>query len=121
MPFRCARNPDGSSSMASDPGIICYESEEHFVLVTLAAMGILSQPVTILTWATFATLMYPMRVASGSGLRQVNRYRFLFHRFKPQSYYFGLFLLYRNAFVALLPAISAGVVEYRCQPWALSC
>ena len=111
MPFRCALNPDGSSSMVSDPGIICYNSEEHSILVILAVAGILSQPAMILAWTTFATLMYPTRVSSGSGLRQVNRYRFLFHRFKPQSYYFGVFLLYRNGIVALLPAMSSRILE----------
>ena len=29
MPFQCVPNPDGSSSMVSQPGIICYDSDEH--------------------------------------------------------------------------------------------
>ncbi|CAE7316306.1 grlE [Symbiodinium sp. CCMP2456] len=111
IPFRCARNPDGSTSMVSDPGIICYESEEHAVLVALAVAGILSQPAVILAWTSHATFMYPSRVASGSGLRQVHRHRFLFHRFKPESFYFGLVLLYRNGIVAVLPVLSVGIVE----------
>ena len=92
IPFRCARNPDGSTSMVSDPGIICYESKEHAVLVALAVAGILTQPAVILAWTSHATFSYPSRVASGSGLRQVHRHRFLFHRFKPESFYFGLVL-----------------------------
>ena len=97
--------------MVSDPGIICYESEEHAVLVALAVAGILTQPAVILAWTSHATFMYPSRVASGNGLRQVHRHRFLFHRFKPESFYFGLVLLYRNGIVAVLPVVSVGIVE----------
>ena len=97
--------------MVSDPGIICYESKEHAVLVALAVAGILTQPAVILAWTSHATFSYPSRVASGSGLRQVHRHRFLFHRFKPESFYFGLVLLYRNGIVAILPVISVAIVE----------
>ena len=50
--------------------------------MTLALVGLL-QPLSVLCWATFATITFPARIASGRGLRLVNRYRFLFHRFKP--------------------------------------
>ncbi|CAE7316290.1 GRM1 [Symbiodinium sp. CCMP2456] len=109
MPFQCVPNPDGRLSMSNDPGIVCYESDEHSVLVALAVIGFLSQPAAVLAWATFAIIMYPRRVATGRGLRMVNKHRFLFHRFKPANYYFGLVLLYRNGLVALLPVILVGV------------
>lgn len=88
--------------MVSEPGIICFDSEEHSILVILASFGILSQPVAILCWTTYTTVMYPLRVSTGRGLRLVHRYRFLFHRFKPECYYYGSVLLYRNAMIAIL-------------------
>ncbi|CAE7606276.1 grlE, partial [Symbiodinium microadriaticum] len=91
--------------------IICYVSDEHLWLVGLAAAGVLSQPVPILAWATYATVMYPSRVASGRALRRVNRYRFLFHRFKPEKYYYGLVLLLRNGLVATLPIVTVELPE----------
>ncbi|CAE7776927.1 Grm5 [Symbiodinium sp. CCMP2456] len=103
VPFQCAPNPDQTASMVSDPGIACYSSDEHAALVALAVCGLLSQPLAFLAVATYATVMYPWRVGSGRGLRLMNRYRFLFHRFKPERYKHGLFLLYRNSIVALLP------------------
>ncbi|CAE7223416.1 Tg [Symbiodinium sp. KB8] len=103
VPFQCAPNPDQTASMVSDPGIACYSSDEHAALLALAVCGLLSQPLAFLAVATYATIMYPWRVGSGRGLRLMNRYRFLFHRFKPERYKHGLFLLYRNSIVALLP------------------
>ena len=86
-PFQCVRNPDGSSSMASNPGIICYSSAEHWVLILLSITGIICYPIAILVWATYTTVMYPIRIASGKGLQLVNRYRFLFQRFRPECYW----------------------------------
>lgn len=102
-PFQCVPNPNGTASMATEPGIICWRSEEHTALVLLALAGILSQPGAFLAWTTYTTIMYPSRVASGRGLRLVNRHRFLFHRFKAETYYYGLVVLYRSCFVAILP------------------
>ena len=39
--------------------------------------------------ATYTTLHYPARVASGRGLQLVHRHRFLFQRFKTERYYYG--------------------------------
>ena len=50
--------------------------------MVLAMVGLL-QPFLVLCWATYATVTFPSRIASGRGLRLVHRYRFLFHRFKP--------------------------------------
>ncbi|CAE7227713.1 Scube3 [Symbiodinium sp. KB8] len=92
-------------------GIICYSSSEHLVLVGLSITGIICYPMTILSWATYTTVMYPLRIVSGKGLQLMNRYRFLFQRFRPECYYYGLVLLFRNAFVALLPVVLASMPE----------
>ncbi|CAE7030005.1 GRM6 [Symbiodinium natans] len=110
-PLRCVPNPNGTSSLITDPGILCYVSNEHLALVGLAAAGVLSQPVPILAWATYATIKYPSRVASGRALRRVNRYRFMFHRFKADKYWYGLVLLVRNGLVATLPIVTVEMPE----------
>ena len=102
-PFQCRWNPDGSSSMVSNPGILCFNSSEHIFLAVLASIGILCYPVSILSWTAYTVLKYPSRVQSGSGLVLVHRHRFLFQRFKPQCYYYGLVLLLRNGLLALVP------------------
>eukprot|EP00930_Biecheleria_cincta_P028769 TRINITY_DN20054_c0_g1_i1.p1 TRINITY_DN20054_c0_g1~~TRINITY_DN20054_c0_g1_i1.p1 ORF type:complete len:712 (+),score=108.49 TRINITY_DN20054_c0_g1_i1:313-2136(+) len=66
-------------------------------------MGILVYLVGIYAWIVWATVKYPSRISSGHGIGVVSCYRFLFHRFQPDRYYFGLIYLTRNALVALLP------------------
>ncbi|CAK9038961.1 unnamed protein product [Durusdinium trenchii] len=133
-PLQCQDNPNGSSSMVSNPGIICFNSAEHTGLVILSAIGLLCYPVAILTWASYTTLQYPARVNSGQGLRLVHRHRFLFQRFKPDCYYYGWLLLVRNSLVALFPVMlfslpeiqlplmgvllmGSGALQIRVWPW----
>ena len=96
-PFQCLANPDGSSSMAANPGVICFQSGEHTGLVLLSVVGIICYPVTILSWATYTTVKYPSRINSGAGLQLVNRYRFLFQRFRPR-----FFIKYRTYIIKYL-------------------
>ena len=64
-PLRCGRNPDGSLSMLSNPGVICFDSGEHFMMLFLCILGILCYPMTIISWATYTTCSYPSRITSG--------------------------------------------------------
>ena len=87
-PFPMAKQKWGWSQptykqvLGPDPPSRFLPSRNQVVLLILALVGLL-QPLSVLCWATFATITFPARVASGRGLRLVNRYRFLFHRFKP--------------------------------------
>lgn len=111
IPFQCVTSPNGSSSMLLHPGIICFESKDHALFVWLPVAGIVTQPVAVLGLATYVICSYPSQVASGKGQRFATRYRFLLHRFKPDAYYYGLVLLYRNALVALMPTVLVGIPE----------
>ncbi|CAK9034316.1 unnamed protein product [Durusdinium trenchii] len=110
-PFLCIQNPDGSSSMASSPGVVCFNSEEHVWLAFLSSLGILCYPLLVLSWATFTTLMYPSRINSGAGLKLVRRHGFLFQRFTRECYFYGTLLLLRNIIVSLVPVAFAAVPE----------
>ncbi|CAE8646997.1 unnamed protein product [Polarella glacialis] len=134
LPFQCVGNPNGTASMVTNPGITCYSSARHEGLVAVAVLGVLAYPVTIITWIGWTTMKYPSRVSSGMGLHLVQRYRFLFNRFHPHAYYYGLVLMIRNLFVAILPValvstpalqvvamgallLSSAVVQSRVWPW----
>ncbi|CAE7880910.1 GRM8, partial [Symbiodinium sp. KB8] len=54
-PFQCLPNPNNQWSLASNPGIICWASDEHIALIGLAVIGIICYPVAILVWATYTT------------------------------------------------------------------
>lgn len=51
--------------MLSNPGVICFDSGEHFVMLFLCILGILCYPMTIISWATYTTCSYPSRITSG--------------------------------------------------------
>ncbi|CAK9001855.1 unnamed protein product [Durusdinium trenchii] len=105
MPFQCLPNPNGTSSMANNPGVICYRSTDHTLLACIGAAGILVYPAGIISWAAWTTYQYPARAASGKGLTLLYRYRFFFQRFKQKCYGFGLFILVRNFILALTPIV----------------
>ena len=40
LPFQCAGNPDGTSSTGTNPGVACWDSEQHRWLASVGAIGI---------------------------------------------------------------------------------
>jgi len=111
LPFQCMGSPCGVLSMVPNPGIICWTLGDHTSLVVLGIVGALLYPVSILTWTTWLVATQPHRIASASGIDRARRYRFLFNRFRPERYYYGVVYLIRNTLVALVPVIFAQVVS----------
>lgn len=105
LPFQCVLNPNGEYTMVSDPGLTCWHSDQHGLMVSIAILGILIYPVSFLTVCIRATIMYPSYIRSGQGLLLVSKYKFLFQRFRPSNYYYGVIYLFRNTFLALIPVI----------------
>ena len=64
--------------------------------------------------ATYTTLCYPSRVASGRGLQLVHRHRFLFQRFKSERYYYGT--LPKNS---AIEAIEQCMNCMNCNKWVM--
>lgn len=107
LPLQCIANPNGTFSMQTQPGVICFQSDEHWALMFMCVLGILMYPVAILAVALRATIMYPSYISSGKGLLIVNRYRFLFERFRASRYFYGVSYLLRNTLLALIPVAVA--------------
>ena len=107
-PFQCRQNPNGLTTMATRTDVLCW-GPEHGPLVVLAALGILAYPVTILSSIAFLTWKYPTWLRSGKGLEVLEKYNFLFGRFRPERYYCGLLLSGHNLVVALIPAALVSV------------
>eukprot|EP00438_Fugacium_kawagutii_P014794 Skav228783 [mRNA] locus=scaffold589:636513:638072:- [translate_table: standard] len=103
-PLQCKINPNGLFTIASRTNITCWETREHQTLVALALAGIVVYPVTILASITYLTRKYPIWLRSGGGIKVMERYRFLFARFRPERYYYGLILSLHNLIVAVIPA-----------------
>jgi len=104
-PLHCLESPNGTMSMATNPSVMCWDSSQHTTLVALGIIGVLAYPCTILGAVAQITWRYPALVASGSGLKILDRYRFLFQRFSPKCYYWGVFYLTRNFLISVSPAL----------------
>jgi hypothetical protein len=108
LPFQCIPNPNGSGSLASNPAVVCWDSETHSALAGLGVGGLLCYPVAILTMIIHITINQPALIASGQGLMLVRRFRWLFNRFTPERYYYGVIYIARGTMVAMVPVVFAG-------------
>lgn len=134
LPFQCRVSPGGFMSMASNPGLKCFADSRHTRLVVLAVLGVLAYPASILSWVIFATMTFKRKMSTESGVRKLQGYRFLFGRFRPECYHFGLLFLVRNGLVATIPAVLVpypamqvllmasilllgSFLQVRCWPW----
>jgi len=119
LPFQCIGNPNNTSTMLTEPGLVCWGSGEHAIMAAAGTLGILLYPVSILTICIRATIMYPSYIRSGHGLSMVGRYRFLFNRFRPDCYSYGVIYLARNTMLTLIPVLFVGSPAF--QLVSLSC
>lgn len=71
-PFQCRPNGEGSSWMVTEPGVECWASESHLIMVLLGLLGIVSQPLAVICWTTYTTLMYPSRCSKEISLLSVD-------------------------------------------------
>ncbi|CAK9010580.1 unnamed protein product [Durusdinium trenchii] len=134
LPWQCVRNPNGTLTMQTQPGVVCFDSDEHTGLLALSALGMIMYPIPMLAVSIQATVMYPSYVASGQGLVVVNRYRFIFERFRASRYFFGVLYLVRNTLLSLIPVVLANfpsvqvamlacvmlmgvIIQMRAWPW----
>jgi hypothetical protein len=104
-PLNCLRNPNGTSSMSTNPAVVCWQSAQHTTLAVLGIIGMLVYPVAFLATITLITFRYPHLVASGRGMQVLVRYRFLFSRFSPACYYWGVVYMVRSFLISIIPAI----------------
>ena len=89
LPFQCVWNPNGTKSLASNPAVVCWESDVHGALAGLGVVGVFCYPVAILSLVGYITLQRPKMIASGRGVILVRRFRWLFNRFTPERWSAG--------------------------------
>jgi hypothetical protein len=86
IPFQCINNPNRSSSIATNPAVVCWESEVHRQMAILGVAGVLCYPVAFLSLVGHITRRRPALIASGRGLVLIRRFRWLFNRFRPECF-----------------------------------
>lgn len=103
-PFHCVSNPNGSSSVATMPSVLCGSSE-HMAVVPAGAIGILVYPTSVLCGTAFLTLIFPRLVSAGGGAMLARRFRFIFQRFTPACYFYAVLYLLRSVLMAVPPVL----------------
>ncbi|CAJ1424611.1 unnamed protein product [Effrenium voratum] len=102
QPLQCRGNPNGLATVRARPDVTCWTSE-HAVMVAMSIAGVLVFPSATLAAVAFCTWQYPIWLKSPAGLQSFDTWSFLFVRFVPQRFYFGLLLCILNLFTALIP------------------
>ena len=72
-------------------------------MVAMSVAGVLVYPSATLAAVAFCTWQYPIWLKSQAGLQHFDAWSFLFGRFLPQRFYFGLLLCIVNLVTALIP------------------
>ncbi|CAE7636676.1 SCUBE3 [Symbiodinium sp. CCMP2456] len=116
QPFECRKNPNGTSTVVAYAQVICWETEEHLWLICFACLGILAYPASMFAGMGYVTWVYAAKMTSRDGIKVVERYRFLFGRFRADRYQYCLLLTAANLLCGCIP--SAFSTLQALQVWA---
>jgi hypothetical protein len=128
-----SEHPAAPSTLSEYSDII-YMSDEHLSMAWLAALVILFYVVGIFACIAYAVVRAPAR-SSDPNFR--SRWKFIFIRWRPHKWYWGLPLLLRNLCIALVPVVISSnamhqvaaftivvsvymLAEAQCLPWVSS-
>lgn len=103
VPWQCVRNPDRTSSVSAHRSTLCWVTKEHKMMIGLSVVCLLVYVVGVITCVVLVTLQYPGRIQRPGGGAFIKYFNFLFRRFRPERYYYGLGLCLRSLAVALIP------------------
>jgi len=85
-------------------------------LICLACVGILAYPASILAGMGYVTWVYAAKMMSRDGIKVVERYRFLFGRFRADRYQYCMVLTISNLLCGCIPSLFSAVQVL--QVWA---
>ena len=94
--------------LAVSPAITCFHTVGRGVLMGLRWLAFTTAPWALIALISWITLRYPGLLAREGSSGIVRRYRWLFGKFRPEAYWYGLAFNLRCARVTLTPAIFYG-------------
>mmetsp|Transcript_34583 Transcript_34583/g.79061 ORF Transcript_34583/g.79061 Transcript_34583/m.79061 type:complete len:2005 (-) Transcript_34583:238-6252(-) len=105
-PFRYIVHPiGGGKSLLSMPNVF-EGSDEHYTMVACAVCVMLLYCVPFLTVCVYATYKVGMCRHSFHRRWYLVCFRFLFYKFQPEAYYWGVCVLLRNTVFGLMPSVA---------------
>ena len=112
QPLQCDSHPNGQSTMRAYRQVVCWNTEddqEHQQFLLVGAVASLI-PLGFLSVCLWATTALPKRLYLGDTMF-LQRFAFLFFRFRARAHWFVVILLIRNMAFALVPLITDLAVE----------
>lgn len=106
IPFQCYTHPNGLQSLVSFPDVVC-ESGEHKALVAMAVLLLMMVVLPVFSVSVWAT--YRAYTGSKNSKKQslhVVWFRFLFYRFRPDVWWWGVVFSTRQLLLAFASAVS---------------
>jgi len=96
--FMCYEHPNGEWSLLFGPEVLCYTSDDWTGMIAESVFAILGLIVAPFLGFTYVVLKAPARFHK-AGFRE--RWKFLFIKFKPESFWFGIFHMLRTLLLCL--------------------
>ncbi|CAE7449261.1 Tg [Symbiodinium sp. CCMP2456] len=109
-PFDCVTHPNLASTMTTASDVLCNFRDDHWGL-SLAASFLTLLPVSFVALCAWILLMELPKRIHRMDVKFIRSCSFLLSRFRPGHHAFAIFLLVRNAVVAMspiLPSVAAG-------------
>eukprot|EP00930_Biecheleria_cincta_P015195 TRINITY_DN12760_c0_g1_i3.p1 TRINITY_DN12760_c0_g1~~TRINITY_DN12760_c0_g1_i3.p1 ORF type:complete len:1977 (-),score=290.77 TRINITY_DN12760_c0_g1_i3:289-5610(-) len=111
-PFQCISNPAGIPTVSSYRAVRCWQGDEtHIGFLMASVLACLLVLVPFIALNVRATMLYSEYVVRPGGVEWLKRYAFIFVRFRPNRYYYGLVHLLRSFFIALVPVVLSTNVQ----------
>ena len=102
-PLMCYGHPNGKVSLLKHPNILCA-SEEHTGMV-MAGLALLGECCIFLAICTYLVITAPKKLSEGSKIHLTSA-RFLFFRFRPDRWWYGLPVLLKGLALSM-PLVAA--------------
>jgi len=112
-PFVCYPHPSDAGtgdSMLAEPAVLCWDDDRHMRMIVISVISFVVVPASFFAICVYAIIQYPtfMSVNDDRQRWYLHTFRFLFFRFRPKAYTYGVLLLLRNLSVCLVPAVFPG-------------
>jgi len=100
IPFQCYTHPNGKQSVIQFAMVLCHETSAHGVMVGAAIVLALTILAPFVALNLFGALFGPKW-----GSSRLVMFRFLFYRFRPDVWWWGIIFLMRQVLLAFTPAV----------------
>jgi len=108
-PLQCYPHPNGKKSVVMFSQVLCWDSEDHTSLTIIAAGIFLFFILPFAGWCVWGCWKAPVKSSEGD-IAFLQMFRFLFYRFRPDCWWWGLVFLIRQTCLAaatILPSSNA--------------